>query len=207
MRKLFITLILSLVFAAPAAAQEWSTVIKRIEKALVYVEPIDGTGGCSGFVVNKTEKYVMTAAHCDGDGAGVVLLDRVRGEVISKDTKKDLMIFYVKHLDPSKEELKLAAKNPVIGDEVMSAGFGYALERPFFRKAMVSDDAVMIPESGIGGPFIGVDAGFIGGQSGGPVVNINGEVVSIVQRASDKLGIGVGAEIIRERMGRFWAVK
>jgi S1-C subfamily serine protease len=117
------------------------------------------------------------------------------------------MILEVKDLDPAREALKLAAGDPDIGQEVMSAGYGYALERPFFRKAMVSDNAVMIPEGGIGGPFIGVDSGFIGGQSGGPVVDINGDVVSIVQRASDKLGIGVGASVIRARMGRFWAQK
>jgi len=117
------------------------------------------------------------------------------------------MVVEVKELDPAKEALVLAASNPGIGDEVMSIGYGYGLERPFFRKAMVSDNAVMIPESGIGGPFIGVDSGFIGGQSGGPVVNRAGEVVSIVQRASDKLGIGVGADIIRERVGRFFPAK
>jgi S1-C subfamily serine protease len=205
MRTILFVILFGL-FVTGAEAQDFAKAIKKAANSIVYVEPLDGSGGCTGFVVNKTEKYVMTAAHCDNDSGKGVLLDRVKGEIIAKDSKKDVMIFYVKHLDPNKEDLYFANKNPSIGDEVVSAGFGYALERPFFRKSMVSDDAVMIPEEGIGGPFIGVDSGFIGGQSGGPVVNVNGEVVSIVQRASDKLGIGVGAEIIRERMGRFLAI-
>jgi serine protease Do len=204
MRKLLLTLFLFPFVFLPisAATNDWSAVVKKVEKALVYIE-MDGSG-CSGFVVDTVRKYVQTAAHCDAEKMWV---DRVAATVISKDSKKDLMILELKNMDPALTALTLASSDPEIGQEVMSVGYGYALERPFFRKSMVSDNAVMIPESGIGGPFIGVDSGFIGGQSGGPVVDINGDVVAIVQRASDKLGIGVGASVIRERMGRFWAQK
>lgn len=200
MRKSLLTLLFVLVSFVPALANDWSGVVKSVENSVVYID-INGESACTGFVIDTKRKYVMTAAHCDGD---VLWVDRVKGTVISKDLKKDLMILEVKELDPTKTALKLAGGDPAIGQEVMSIGFGYALERPFFRKSMVSDNAVMIPESGIGGPFIGVDSGFIGGQSGGPVVNDQGEVVSIVQMASDKLGIGVGAKIIKERVGRFF---
>lgn len=202
MRKSLIALLFAVLSIVPLSASEWGATIKQVEKSIVYIN-INDEGGCTGFVIDAERKYVMTAAHCDG---AKLYVDNVLGEVVAKDGKKDLMVLYVKHLDPTKTALKLGAE-PKIGDEVISAGFGYALERPFYRKAMVSDNAVMIPEGGVGGPFVGVDSGFIGGQSGGPVVNINGEVVSIVQMASDKLGIGVGADIIRERVGRFWAQK
>ena len=190
--------VLCILLAVPVYATDWSAIINNVEQAIVYIETEDGT--CTGFVVDAKRKYVLTAAHCDGEKMWV---DRVAGKVISKDSKKDLMIVEVANLDPSRIELKIAQVEPKNGQEVVSAGYGYGLERPFFRKAMVSDTAVMIPEDGVGGPFIGVDSGFIGGQSGGPVVDDNGEVISIVQRASDKLGIGVSAKIISERVGRF----
>ncbi len=50
-----------------------------------------------------------------------------------------------------------------------------------------------------------LDSAFVGGQSGGPVVNAAGEVVMIVQRASITVGISVGADVIRERMARFFS--
>ena len=86
----------------------------------------------------------------------------------------------------------------------MSVGFGFALERPFFRQAHVQDDAMKMP--GVdGGPFVSTDSPFVGGQSGGPVVNINGQIVAIVQRAdSGTTGLGVGAETIRQYVGRFF---
>ena len=61
-----------------------------------------------------------------------------------------------------------------------------------------------MPETGQAGTFVSLDSAFVGGQSGGPVVNAAGEVVLIVQRASNTVGIGVGADVIRERMGRFF---
>lgn len=201
MRRVAITLLLLAGLALPLKAQDWTSVVQHVMKSVVYIE--NNEGACSGFVIDAERKYVLTAAHCDAEGS--VWIDRVLGKIVSKDTKKDLAVYKVAELDPAHPAIKLSDKDPVIGQEVMSIGYGMALERPFFRKAMVSDTAVQIPD--IGGPFIAVDAPFVGGQSGGPVVNADGEVTLIVQRASGTTGIGVSASIIKERMGRFFAPK
>ena len=186
-------------------AADWSDVIKQVEKALVWVE-VGDQGGCSGFVIDTARKYVMTAQHCQPSETGVVWVDRVPAKVISRDVKKDLLVVAAENLNPERTALRLATKNPIRGQEVMSAGFGFSLERPFFRKASVQDDQMMIPEGGVGGPYISTDAPFVAGQSGGPVVDIEGNVVSIVQRGDGgTTGLGVGVDIIRERMGRFFA--
>lgn len=200
MKRFLISLSISLGLLVPSlSATDWSEVVKKVEKSIVYLEGTEGS--CTAFVINTDKHYLMTAAHCyDKD---TIWVDRVRATVVSLDTKKDLMVLEAKDLDPSKPALKLAAKNPERGEEVMSAGYGYALERPFYRQAHVQDDQMMLPE--IGGPFISTDASFVPGQSGGPVVNIDSEVVLIVQRGDNgTTGLGVGAEIIKERMGRFF---
>lgn len=201
MRKVLSVLLMLCMFALPITAEDWTGTVEQVLKSIVYVESAEGS--CTGFVIDTERKYVMSAEHCDASESKV-WVDRVLGNVISKDTKKDLLVFEVKNLDPLRPALKLASKDPEIGQEVMSAGYGMGLERPFFRKAMISDTAVQIPESGIGGPYMAIDAAFVGGQSGGPVVNHKGEVVMIVQRASSTTGIGVSASVIRERMGRFF---
>jgi S1-C subfamily serine protease len=48
-----------------------------------------------------------------------------------------------------------------------------------------------------------IDASYVFGQSGGPCINSKGEVVSIVQRRSDAVGVGIGAEAIRGKVARF----
>lgn len=202
MRKLFLVTLMLSFFVAPAFADQWLDVVHKAQKAVLYMEMSEGS--CTAFVIDAARKYVLSAAHCyDENGMWV---DRVKAEVISLDFKKDLMVLEVKNLDPEKIALKLADKNPEIRQDVMSVGYGYGLERPFFKTARVSDTAVMLPTGGIGGPFIGVDAAYTGGQSGGPVLDVNGDIVSIVQRSDGgTLGIGVGAEIIKERVGRFFA--
>lgn len=185
------------------AAVEWTPAVERLKRSAVYLENTDGS--CTAFVINaaarekKDRDFLLTAAHCDGEK---LYADHVPATVIFKDAKKDLMVIETDNLE--RPALKLAAKNPDTGDEVASYGYGMGLERSMFRIAHVSDTAMYIPEEGIGGPFIVIDAAFVGGQSGGPVVNTSGEVVLIVQRGSNTVGIGVGAELIREAVGRFW---
>jgi hypothetical protein len=169
------------------AGPDWTDVSKRVAPSVVYVES-DG-GSCTGFVIDAARHYVLSDAHCDAKDTARLWVDRVEGHVVSKDTKKDLLVIEVKDLDPSRPALVLAEVDPVMQQDVLSVGYGYALERPQFRRAGVADTRLIIAEDGIGGPLISIDAAFVPGQSGGPVVNGAGEVVSIVQRATDRMGV------------------
>lgn len=201
MKVLGVVIVALCLLVVPLRATDWADVVKQVEPSIVYLE--GDSGACTAWVINVEKKYLMTAAHCDQDGA--VWVDLVRSEVIAKDSKKDLMVIELKNLDPKRPALKLADKNPVRGQEVMSVGFGYALERPFFRQASIQEDQFMMPQAGVGGPYISTDAPFVEGQSGGPVVDINGHVVAIVQRGDGgTTGLGVGVELIRDRLGRFF---
>jgi S1-C subfamily serine protease len=71
------------------------------------------------------------------------------------------------------------------------------------RRSMISDDKTYIPEGGIGGPLMATDISFVPGMSGGPVVNEKGEVVMMVQMGTSMVGFGVGAETIRDKVGRY----
>ncbi len=196
--------LLTIVATLPLMA-DWSSVVRTLERSAVYVASDEGS--CTGFVVHgsarKGEKdFVLTAAHCMGSD---LYAAHVPARVIYKDTQLDLMVLETDDLD--RPALKLAGKNPKVGDEVASYGHGYGLQRPMFRIAHVSDDAMYIPEGNIGGPFCVIDAAFVSGQSGGPVVNTAGEVVMIVQRGGAGTGLGVGAEVIRTAVGRYFEAK
>ena len=201
MRKVLLSLLLLLTFTIPAVAgQDWTDAAAKLRKSIVLIQSEEGT--CTGFVIDSVRKYVQSAAHCDTE-KNKLWVDLVRGNIVSLDTQRDLAVYEVKDLDPKRPALTLAAKDPEVGDRVLSFGFGMALEEPMARDAMVSSVKLRIPE--LFGDFTAIDAPFVGGQSGGPVVNREGEVVMIVQRASGTTGIGVPASVIRERMGRFWA--
>jgi S1-C subfamily serine protease len=201
----FWTGVLLVGYALRTFAADWAALAAPLNKSVVYIETKGGS--CTGFVINAhaTNKdredvdYILTAAHCNG---AEMYADQTAAKVLWLDTKKDLMVLEVSDLN--RPALKLAKDNPKIGDEVASFGYGWGLERPMFRTAHVSDDDTYIPEDGIGGPFIVIDAQFVSGQSGGPVINLAGEVALIVQRGGSGVGIGVGAETIRNKTGKYW---
>lgn len=187
-----------------AFAADWTSTVKDVEKSVVFVQ-VGHEGSCTGFVINQVKHYVLTAGHCEPDeDTATVWVDHVRGTIIALDHDKDLMVLEAKDLDPARPALGLAGRNPERGQELMSVGYGLGLSTPMYRTAHVEDDATMIPEDGVGGPYIAVDAGYVPGQSGGPVVDRTGRVVSIVQRGTGNVGIGVGADAIRASVGRFF---
>lgn len=204
MKHIILSVVLVLFAASHSPAADWSDVVKQAERSVVWAQ-VGESGGCTAFIINQAQHYLLTAGHCYPGKEGILWVDSVPAKVVLLDTKRDLMVVEAKDIDPTRPALKLAAKNPVIGQEVMSIGFGFALERPFFRQAHVQDDKMAL--SGVdGGPFISTDAPFVPGQSGGPVVDLFGAVVAIVQRGDGgTTGLGVGVETIFERVGRFFS--
>lgn len=202
-RLLSVLSLLVLMVVAPLGATDWSDVVKKVERSVVWAQ-VGESGGCTAFIINQEKHFLLTASHCKPDQGAMLWVDGVSTRIVFLDPKRDLMVVEAKDIDPARPALRLAHRNPIIGEEVMSIGFGYALERPFFRQTHVQDDKMAL--SGIdGGPFISTDSPFVGGQSGGPVVNIAGEVVLIVQRGDGgTTGLGVGAETMQERVGRFF---
>jgi len=188
------------------ARTDWTALVKTLEKSVVTIERNDAGTSCTGFVINSKAKdkddddvdFILTAAHCE---AVKLWADQAEAKVIAKNKEKDLLVLSIE--DSGRPSMKLAADNPKVGDEIASFGYGYGLERPLFRLTHISAETY-IPYDGIGGPLFMTDATFVGGQSGGPVINAAGEVVMRLQLGTNSVGMGVGAETIRSRVGKFW---
>lgn len=187
-----------MVFQAPLlCANDWTAIATKLNDAIVAVESKGGS--CTGGIIDATRGHILTAEHCFGEE---LFADSLPATVVMRDRKRDLMVLKVPAPILDRPALTVAAHDPGVGSEVGSYGFGYALDRPLFRHAWVSDDQIYIPE--IGGPYIAIDTPFLPGQSGGPVINEAGQIVMIVQRANDRMGIGVGAATIAKKAGKFF---
>lgn len=198
--RLILALSALCVFALPtmfASSVDWAQTAAAVRQSIVEISiGEEGKGGCTGFVSDNDKDLVVTAAHCDGPK---LLADSMPTTIKAKDVKSDLMVLEVKGID--RPALRLAKNDPRVGDEVASFGYGYALDQPLFRVAHVSARNTNIGERV---QYLAVDASFVPGQSGGPVVNGLGEVVMVVQLGTEVVGFGVGAERIEDRVGRFF---
>lgn len=190
-------------FLVPTSAvSPWTAIADQLQRSVFFLEAVDKdgarVGSCTGFTINTEKQYILTAAHCDGHK---VRIDGTASLVMFKDERKDLLVLRALGLELG-PAVVMAKENPKLGEQVASYGYGFGLEKPMFRIAHVSQ--VDSPIEELSGPFFMIDAPYIGGQSGGPVVNERGELVSIVQRGTNGLGIGVGVETIKDRVGRYF---
>lgn len=172
--------------APPAALSN----IALVNQALQSVGHLTGTMteegqtdkyGCTAFSIDV--RKFMTAAHCIGDN---MMLDGHPATVITKDETADLAVIIADEVMPA---LHLRQAPLVRQEAVVALGYGYSWKYP-----TITHHYVMIlnftPETDMV-PGVWFSGGFIGGMSGGPVLDLTGHVVSIVQRSNEEAAYGV----------------
>ena len=151
----------------------------------------------SGFVVDAEQGIVVTNNHviADADEIEVNFSDgsKLKAELIGTDTKTDIAVLKV---DPKLKKLKAVkfgdSDKMRIGDWVMAIG------NPFGLGGTVTVGIISARNRDIdAGPyddFIQTDAAINRGNSGGPLFNMNGEVVgintAIISPSGGSIGIG-----------------
>ena len=151
----------------------------------------------SGFVVDAEQGIVVTNNHviADADEIEVNFSDgsKLKAELVGTDTKTDIAVLKV---DPTLKKLKAVkfgdSDKMRIGDWVMAIG------NPFGLGGTVTVGIISARNRDIdAGPyddFIQTDAAINRGNSGGPLFNMNGEVVgintAIISPSGGSIGIG-----------------
>lgn len=151
----------------------------------------------SGFVIDAKEGIVVTNNHVISDADEIVVNftdgGKLDAELLGVDTKTDLAVLKV---DASKRELQEVpfgdSDRMRIGDWVMAIG------NPFGLGGTVTVGIVSARNREIGsGPyddFIQTDAAINRGNSGGPLFNMDGEVIgintAIISPTGGSIGIG-----------------
>lgn len=157
-----------------------------------------GTYTCTGFSIAPRKFY--TAEHCTAplqDNPGTLKVNGIPAFVISESEELDLAVIVA---DLDMPALTIRPEALQMYEAVQAAGFGYG-----FTRALVTSHSVMLLEYVLdadiykGTIFLN---GFIGGMSGGPVFDKNGQVVGMVQRGTENIGYGVSTATMIEFLGR-----
>ena len=158
----------------------------------------------SGFVVDAEKGIVVTNNHviADADEIEVNFSDgsKLKAELVGTDTKTDIAVLKVDHKAKKLTAVKFGDSDKMrIGDWVMAIG------NPFGLGGTVTVGIISARNrdinSGVYDDFIQTDAAINRGNSGGPLFNMEGEVIgintAIISPSGGSIGIGfsIPAEI------------
>jgi putative serine protease PepD len=190
---------------APAAASAGVKSVAQIYRdsapGVVRVTQAQGQG--SGFVIDS-EGHILTNAHVV-DGSGPVFVsfsnnDKVQATVVGKDDSTDTALLKVTESSDALRPLALGSSTSVeVGDPVVAIGNPFGLDRTV-TSGIVSAVARQI-QAPNGFPInnaIQTDAAINHGNSGGPLLNMQGQVIGINSQIADSgvdANVGVGFAI------------
>ncbi len=143
----------------------------------------------SGFIISA-DGYIVTNAHVieDVDSIVVGLHDRTEltAEVIGKDSRSDIALLKVK-TDASLPVVKIGDANQIkVGQWVLAIGSPFGFERTA-TQGIVSALGRNLPSDNYV-PFIQTDAAVNPGNSGGPLFNLDGEVIGVNSQIYSRSG-------------------
>lgn len=152
-------------------------VFAQVRPAIVRIRSSRGSG--SGFFFDRDGR-VLTNSHVVGSDKKVtVTMDDSRlvtGDVVGRDEARDLAV--VKVAVQRDKALVLADSDTVaVGDEVLAVG--YPLGSALGGQASLTKGVVSAKRTGRWGNLIQIDAALNPGNSGGPLLNAQGEVIGI----------------------------
>ena len=180
---------------------DWSGIYEKVREQHVVGLQIETNGLCTGVVVKAST--VLTAAHCvipqfpDGALAQSVQIVDTFGQKTSATVLKanvDLDLALLIGNTPNKFPIILANVSPNVGTEVAALGYHTNTLRPDMT---VSHIMQKFPA------LILVDNLHQFGYSGGPLINLAGELVGInvQQIPRDGAGVSMSIEIVRWFLG------
>lgn len=184
------------------AQQNISSLVKKVQPAVVLIIAHDTIGNKSsqgsGFFVSQKGELITnwhvirnTTMAMVKTATGAIF--EVKG-IVAKDEKRDIVKLVIDSKDISFPYLKLSNSLPDVGERILVLGNPEGLE------ATITDGLVSaIREIDDIGNIIQISAPISPGSSGGPVININGDVVGIVSfglKEGENLNFAYSAEDI-----------
>jgi len=148
--------------------------------------PVRGEG--SGFIVS-TDGVILTNAHVVSDAEEVVVKLTDRREFIAKvmgtDQRTDIAVLKIDARDLQAAPLTPPSP-PQVGEWVLAIGSPFGFESTV-TAGVISATRRSLPGDG-SVPFIQTDAAVNPGNSGGPLINMRGEVIGINSQIFTKTG-------------------
>ena len=166
-------------------------------------DPTDAEGnpfynGRGSGMVMREDGYILTNNHVVEDAEAILVVFKdgreVKAEVRGRDPESDLAVIQLSEKVPGLVPVKFADSDKVkVGEFAIAIGAPFDLEYSVtFGHVSAKGRQVEDMRSLSDQDFIQTDANINVGNSGGPLVNINGEVMGVNSMIRTSMGVGVG---------------
>ncbi len=178
---------------APERGEDIVAVVEQVMPAVVGVsshfditefegQPFELTESASGVIISP-DGYVITNHHVIENAEEIKVIMPEKGifeaELVGSDTMTDLALLKIDERDLTHIPLADSGKSRV-GETVLAIGNPLGLQQSVTAGIISAvERQVMIPGTDYAYTFIQTDAVVNPGNSGGPLVNLNGEIVGI----------------------------
>lgn len=187
--------------------------VDKIYNAVVYIESLKNgtaTGSGSGFVYKKDDKYgyVLTNQHVI-DGSTEIEITNIEGKVskatlLGEDAYSDIAVLRIDKEDVLQVAELGSSEDAYLGDTVFTVGspLGKTYMGSVTKGVLSGKNRTVTVSSQFVMEVLQVDAALNPGNSGGPLVNINGEVIGInslklSQSEIEGMGFAIPIELVK----------
>lgn len=182
---------------SPNAGSKYTQVYREIIPSVVLVDTGERQG--TGFLYDGS--HVVTNAHVAGTASQTQLRFHdgtwSDGTVLGTDAHSDLAVISVDDVPDTTEPLSFIQDSPVIGQEVVAIGNPYNLDGTVTSGIISGLDRLIPSPAGYRIPdAIQTDAAVNPGNSGGPLVSLDGAVIGVVNsKRGDDIAFGISAAL------------
>lgn len=173
---------------AVSRAQARAAALARASTVAIRCERPDGFG--AGIAVRE-DGFVLTALHVV-DGAARILVtpaggEEIRAEIFARDASVDLALLRLAGGGGALHACTFAAGEAEPGEIVLALGNPFGLQGSVSRGVIAASGRRNVIPGNVA-PLLQTDAAINPGSSGGPLVNLRGEVVGIVNAIFTRTG-------------------
>jgi S1-C subfamily serine protease len=185
-----------------AGTTTYSSVYRSVSPSVAAVQVETERGTSSGTAWLYDRNFLVTNEHVVGDAESVsVWFDGSGwqdGETLATDVYSDLAVVEAPDRPDDIDRLPLVASEPPVGTEVLAIGNPFGLSGSLSAGIVSGQNRTLPAANGFSIPdAVQTDAAVNPGNSGGPLVNLDGELVGVVNAGGgDNIGFAISAAMV-----------
>ena len=180
----------------------YSNVYREVAPAVAGVRVETGAGTASGTAWLYDRDFLVTNEHVVQSAESVsVWFDGTgwtEADTLATDVYSDLAVLEAPDRPDDIERIPLVASEPSIGSQVVAIGNPFGLSGSLSAGIISGQDRTLPAPNGFSIPdAVQTDAAVNPGNSGGPLVNLDGELVGVVNAGGgDNIGFAISAAMV-----------